>query len=76
MRQNVYEGLAWESLIEQFDLITDSGYSVSMFTRWGETIDQVWVKSRVAGAREPPRGELSAPSRQSSTVIRSSASTP
>ena len=44
--QQVYEGLGWQALYDHFDEITSSGYSVSIFTRWGETIDQVWVKSR------------------------------
>ncbi len=47
MRQRVFEGLRWEELFEHFDAITASGYSVSVFTRWGETTTQVWIKSRV-----------------------------
>jgi len=60
VRQRVFEGLAWDALLEHFDEITAAGYSVSMFTRWGEAIDQVWVKSRVtdADAPEQVRGEL------------------
>jgi xylitol oxidase len=54
----VFEGLSWEALHEHFDAITTSGYSVSVFTRWGETVDQVWVKSRVGDAPEEQRGEL------------------
>ena len=46
VRQRVFEGLRWNGLFEHFDAITSSGYSVSVFTRWGETVDQVWVKSR------------------------------
>jgi xylitol oxidase len=46
VRQRVFEGLAWEALFENFDAINASGYSVSVFTRWGEDVDQVWVKSR------------------------------
>jgi alditol oxidase len=46
VRQRVFEGLRWDDLFEHFDAITSSGYSVSVFTRWGETVDQVWVKSR------------------------------
>src|SRR3712207_3011589 len=42
VRQRVFEGLSWKALFEHFDEITSSGYSVSVFTRWGETIDQVW----------------------------------
>jgi xylitol oxidase len=48
--QQVFEGLGWEQLFEHFDEITSSGYSVSVFTLWGEAVDQVWVKSRVDGA--------------------------
>jgi alditol oxidase len=46
VRQRVFEGLAWNALYEHFDAISGSGYSVSVFTRWGEVADQVWVKSR------------------------------
>ena len=47
VRQRVFEGLAWDALHEHYDAITSAGHSVSVFTRWGETTDQVWVKSRV-----------------------------
>jgi alditol oxidase len=55
VRQRVFEGLSWEALFEHFDEIISSGYSVSTFTRWGEKIDQVWIKSRVTD--EPQRVE-------------------
>lgn len=58
IRQRVFEGLAWDSLFERFDDITACGYSVSVFTRWEETIDQVWVKSRVSDAAEVVREDL------------------
>jgi xylitol oxidase len=47
VRQRVFEGLGWEALAGHFDEIMTSGYSVSVFTRWQETVDQVWVKSRL-----------------------------
>ena len=47
MRQRVFEGLRWEALAEHFDETMTCGYSVSVFTRWQETVDQVWVKSRL-----------------------------
>ena len=47
VRQRVFEGLRWEALAENFDEIMAGGYSVSVFTRWLETVDQVWVKSRL-----------------------------
>jgi alditol oxidase len=58
VRQRVFEGLSWDALHEHFDDVTASGYSVSVFTRWGETVDQVWVKSRVTDAPEQQRDEL------------------
>jgi xylitol oxidase len=58
VRQRVFEGLGWEALFERFDDISATGYSVSVFTRWGETVDQVWVKSRVTDAPERQRAEL------------------
>ncbi len=58
VRQRVFEGLSWDALHEHFDEITASGYSVSVFTRWDETVDQVWIKSRVTEAPEPERDEL------------------
>ena len=45
VRQQVFLGLAWEQLFEHFDAITASGYSVSVFTRWGAETEQVWVKA-------------------------------
>jgi xylitol oxidase len=58
VRQRVFEGLSWAALLEHFDEITAAGYSVSVFTRWGEDVDQVWIKSRVTDAPEAQRGDL------------------
>ena len=58
VRQRVFEGLSWEALFEHFDEITSCGYSVSVFTRWGENADQVWVKSRVTDAPERAESDL------------------
>jgi xylitol oxidase len=58
VRQRVYEGLTWDALAAHFDAITGLGYSVSVFTRWGDTTDQVWVKSRVTDAPEDAPDEL------------------
>ena len=58
MRQRVFEDLAWDRLAEHFDAITGAGDSVSVLTRWGETVDQVWVKSRVTDAPETVRPDL------------------
>src|SRR5262249_17870160 len=48
----VFEGLEWAALHEHFGAIVASGYSVSVFTRWGDDVDQVWVKSRDEGPSE------------------------
>jgi alditol oxidase len=58
VRQRVFEGLSWEALFEHFNEIASCGYSVSVFTRWGETTDQVWVKSRVGDETERVEGDL------------------
>ncbi len=54
VKQRVFEGLSWKALYDHFDEITSCGYSVSIFTRWGQTNEQVWVKSRTD---EPSRVE-------------------
>lgn len=58
VRQRVFEGLAWEALVEHFDEITSRGYSVSVWTRWDDPVDQVWVKSRVSDEPEVVEGDL------------------
>jgi xylitol oxidase len=58
VRQRVFEALAWDMLFEHFDEITASGYSVSVLTRFGAQVDQVWVRSRVTDAPEAVRGDL------------------
>jgi xylitol oxidase len=58
IRQRVFEGLAWDALFDNFDEITGAGHSVSVFTRWGEAVEQVWVKSRVTDAPEQVHGDL------------------
>jgi alditol oxidase len=54
--QTVFEDLAWPSLLANFDAVTSSAYSVSLFTTWADTVEQVWVKSRLT-----PKTDLSAP---------------
>jgi alditol oxidase len=59
VRQRVFEDVGWATLFEHYDTITAAGYSVSVFTLWGET-SSVWVKSRegdpdeLLGARPAP----------------------
>ena len=55
VRQRVFEGVGWEALFDHLDEIMASGYSVSVFSLWGETSHQVWVKSRNA---DPVRPDL------------------
>ncbi len=59
VRQAVYADLPWSSLVERFDEVLSSAYSVSVFLSWnGATVERVWLKStadelpdEVAGAR-------------------------
>jgi alditol oxidase len=46
VRQEVFEDLAWEALLDRLDETFASAYSVSAFTRWREAVDQVWLKRR------------------------------
>jgi xylitol oxidase len=45
--QRVYERLPWDALFAHFDEIMASDYSVSLFTDYGETVNEVWRKSKV-----------------------------
>jgi xylitol oxidase len=48
VRQDLYDNLPWDAALEHFDEVTGSAYSVSLFLNWiGETIGQVWLKSRM-----------------------------
>ncbi|MGZ8650390.1 MAG: FAD-binding protein, partial [Solirubrobacteraceae bacterium] len=59
VRQRVFEGLPWDVLLEHFDAITASAYSISVFNRLDDTAaDQVWIKSRVTDEPELVRDEL------------------
>jgi xylitol oxidase len=54
VRQDLYDDLGWESFLGNFDAITSSAYSVSVFTDWlGDTIGTTWLKSLVPGAAPP-----------------------
>jgi xylitol oxidase len=46
VEQRVFERLSWDALEQNFEEIASCAYSVSFFTHWGETVDQVWVKRR------------------------------
>jgi xylitol oxidase len=58
VRQRTFQDLPWTSLFERFDEVAGAGYSVSLFSRWTGTVDQVWVKSRVTERPEQVRGDL------------------
>ena len=50
--QEVRTGLTWSTLESRFDDITAAAYSVSVFTRFGDAVDQLWLKHREG--EEPP----------------------
>jgi alditol oxidase len=58
--QRVYEGLAWDALLEHFDEITACGDSVSVFTLWDGIAGSVWVKARADSPRDELFGALPA----------------
>ena len=59
MRQYVYEHLPVSQLKDNFDKIMSAGYSVSLFTDWQtDSINEVWIKSRVDGATHNPPKEF------------------
>jgi xylitol oxidase len=60
MRQRVYRDLGWEALFENFAQITAAGESVSVFHRFGDRTEQLWVKRR-AGADAFPDELFGAP---------------
>ncbi|WP_415853801.1 D-arabinono-1,4-lactone oxidase [Sinomonas sp. G460-2] len=48
VRQQVFEGLPWETVLADYDAVAGDGYSVSLFTDYaGDTVPQVWRKVRV-----------------------------
>ena len=56
VRQDLYDDLAWSDLLANFDTVTSSAYSVSVFTDWlGDSIRTVWIKSRMDAAAPPER---------------------
>ncbi|MEF9874025.1 MAG: FAD-binding protein [Glutamicibacter sp.] len=51
VEQTVYQDLSWDKVLEDFDTIQASAYSVSLFTDWsGEQVGQTWLKRRVGDA--------------------------
>ena len=57
VRQDVYSGLPWQRLVENYAAITSRAYSVSIFTDWSDdSRTTVWLKTRM-DERMPP-GEV------------------
>jgi xylitol oxidase len=53
MRQDVYRGLPFETVVSNFNALMGSAYSVSLFTHWNsDLVDQAWLKG-LAGAPPP-----------------------
>nr|WP_255671724.1 D-arabinono-1,4-lactone oxidase [Glycomyces amatae] len=54
MRQYVYDDLPFDAAVANFDELTASAYSTSMFTSWGAAPTfQFWVKQRTADQTHP-----------------------
>ncbi len=48
VRQDVYTDLPWQVVLTEFEAITSSAYSVSLFTDWrGDTLQGAWFKTRL-----------------------------
>lgn len=61
MRQDVYTGLSFDALTENFDAVTSAAYSVSVFTDWnGPHTLQLWLKTRLIDSADVPEGFLGA----------------
>lgn len=54
VRQVAYEDLPWDEALGRFDEIMSAAYSVSLFTDYGATVNQVWLKERMTGADGDP----------------------
>jgi xylitol oxidase len=55
MRQFVFDNMPANSVVNHFDEIVASAYSVSLFTTWrSRDVDQVWVKQSVADDVDTP----------------------
>ncbi len=51
VQQDVYEKLPFGALVENFDAIVSSAYSVSLFTDWQQPhVNQLWCKRKIGNA--------------------------
>ncbi|MEJ1231430.1 MAG: hypothetical protein WDM88_13510 [Galbitalea sp.] len=63
MRQDLYNDVPWDAVLENLDAVTASAYSVSLFTDWlGDSIRIAWLKSRI-DAPVPPDELFGSPRR-------------
>jgi len=54
VRQDLYNDLGWDDLLDNFDAVTGSAYSVSVFTDFhAEVVPTLWLKSRIDEAAPP-----------------------
>jgi alditol oxidase len=58
VRQRVYEGVAWDTLLGRFDELYGAGESLSVFHLCGERSEQVWVKRLADGSDDGEDGDL------------------
>lgn len=47
VRQQVFDRLPWETVLARFDEVTAAADSVSLFTDYGDVVDETWLKERV-----------------------------
>lgn len=52
--QTVYDGLDWLTLTADFDALFGAATSVSVFTRWGDDVGEMWCKQRDDDATQAP----------------------
>lgn len=64
--QNVYHHLPFDTVVDNFDALMGSAYSVSLFTHWqGDIVDQAWLKHRAPNPPAPFFGGRAAPGESS-----------
>ncbi len=56
MRQDAFQDLPWQFVMDEFDAVMGAGTSVSIFTSWsGANADRLWIKTRMdAGSEDRP----------------------
>lgn len=55
IRQTVYRNLPFETVVENFDAVMGSAYSVSLFTHWNSAfVDQAWLKDLATAPAPSP----------------------